>query len=265
MFGSSDSMLARQVINVINATGIKVPAAVTDTWAQVGLLNSTVQKITPGDLAAAVATAILAGRDPASDPDVLRVLAINQLTSNVNLSGAVAALGYDRFRAACLEHADAIVKAWRRPFSDAAATLTAAHQRIGHLQLDDTSTILRAGGDIAAVWASATAAVGVIDTITAGWTALGELTRTAPADRNHAVLRVADVDYQTWTAKQLHGKRMTPWELVLAGLTLSLPTAREYRERVAAITAARQAEAQLGDIDSLRSAIAGREIRTAVE
>lgn len=264
MFGSSDSMLGRQVINAINATGIKVPAAVTDTWAQVDLLNSTVQKITPGDLTAAVAAAILAGHDPASDPAVLRVLATNQLVSNQNLAGAVAALGHDRFRAACLEHADAIVKAWRRPFNDATAALIAAHRRIGDVPLEDTGSIMRRGGDIATVWATTQEATTTIDTITTGWAALGEFTRTAPADRNHAVLRVAVVDYPTWKAKELNGKRLTPWEMLLAGLTPSLPTAREYRERIAVITSAAQAEAQTGEVDSLRSAIAGREIRTAV-
>jgi len=263
MFGSSDSMLARQVINVINATGIKVPAAVTDTWEQVELLSTAGRQLSPGDVSPAVAEAILAGRDPAADPEVQRMVTAQQIAGE-GMMRSLDAIGYERFRGACLEHADTIVTAWRKPFGQAAATLTAAHDRIGDIPLEDTASIMQRGSDIAAVWATAQAAGKVIDIITTGWVALGNFTRTVSDSRNYQVLRLAGCDYAAWQAKELQGKRLTPWELLCAGLSPSLPTALEFRQRVAAITQQAQAEAQTGEVDSLRSAIAGREIRSAV-
>ena len=93
--------------------------------------------------------------------------------------------------------------------------------------------------------------------------ALGEFTHLAANDQRHRLLRIAAVDYPTWQDQHLAGGRkstITPWEAVLAGLTLSLPTFKQYRERVATIIDGAQQEA-VPPIDHARSAIAGREIR----
>jgi len=259
MFGVTDSMHARQILASITSTGIEVPA-VTEAWAEVELLNSQARQIAPGDLPGVVATAILAGHDPASDPDVQHVVTAQAIATEGTVRG-VAALAYGMFRTVCAEHADPLVIAWRGPFDQAAETLTTAHERIGAVQLDDAATILLQGGDIAVVWARARAAVATIESVLTGWAALGEYSRTAPTDRNHRALRLADIAYPLW--ESLDGN-VGPWELVGRGVTLALPTAREYRERVAAIDAQATAAAQTGEVDSLRSSIAGREIRSVI-
>ena len=159
------------------------------------------------------------------------------------------ALAYDRFREVCHAHADRLVKAWRDPFDAGAATLVTAHERIGSVPLEDTATIMRRGDDIAAVWTTALAASATIDDIAAGWMALHHFTRQVANDRRHRVLRTIDVDYQTWTEQSLADRTLSPWDAVLAGLALQLPTVAEYRERVRTIedgarrTAEREAQA----------------------
>jgi hypothetical protein len=165
---------------------------------------------------------------------VQRVLTIRAI-ANEGVWQGVDALVFDAFRATLLEHADDVVHAWRTPFDKAAATLAAAHAKLGSVALEDTAAIVNQGGDSAAVWADAQSASAVITTITGGWVALGQLTDLARVDQRFRVLHLVDVDYQTWQDQQLERRKLTPWQAVLAELTLSLPTMAEYRRRIAAI------------------------------
>ena len=175
------------------------------------------------------------------------------------ITAQVDEIAYGRFREVCAQHADALVLAWRKPFTAAADTLEACFARIGPVALEDTSTIMQAGGDIADVWAQAQAASKVIDTIAAGWMAVGEFTRTVPNNPDYRVLRLSSVDYETWTANNLHRAKLTPWQILSAGLTLALPIASEFRQRVQLITDAMSQPTTV--VDRGRSHVADREIR----
>lgn len=255
----STRALTVQIINSINATGANAPKAVTDTYQRTAQLSAAAHNlhVGPAALGDAVLAALDADRNPAADPEVQRVFIASQI-ANEGIAQHIDNALSQRFREVCQQHADAIVQGWAKPFDQAAATLTTAHQRIGSVPLEDTATIMRKGHDIAAVWAAAQNAAATIDTITGGWSALAEFTRLASVNRNLLVLRFADVDYPTWDRHHLTEKRLTPWEAVILGLQLSLPTLGEYRARAAAIELGESAPEQM--LDTQRSAVAGRDI-----
>lgn len=255
----SDRTTAAAIITAINNTDAKAPKAILDAYADCQRISTEAQHLYPrGDtLAPAVAAALSEGRDPATDPAVQRILIATQIGGE-GIAAQVTDIAYDRFRQVCTQHADDLVLAWRKPFDTAAETLAVAHERIGTLALNDHAAIVALGGDSAGVWATARAAEQTIDTIAAGWMAVGEFTRTVQPSPDFRVLRLAAVDYQTWTAHNLHRAKLTPWEILPLGLELALPTVAEYRQRVQLITDAMAQPATV--IDRQRSLVANREI-----
>jgi hypothetical protein len=237
------SLTARILLNALSSSGAKAPK-IAAAFEHATKIATTVRSLgtPPGAMVVAVAAALEDDRDPADDHEVQRLVTMNGFASP-GIMAEVEAIAFDDFAGVCTRDRDDIVTALRAPFDVAAATLAEAHNRIGDIPLEDTGAIMRRGDDIAAVWAKATAAAKVIDTITAGWAALGELTRTVPADQRYRVLRLAAVDYATWTEREFAGKKLSPWDATRAGLTLSLPTVSEYRQRVAAIEAGHAADA----------------------
>jgi hypothetical protein len=131
------------------------------------------------------------------------------------------------------EHADGIVTAWVKPFDQAAKALAAAQGVLGHVALDDTVSILAKGGNAAEVWAQAQGAAQTIASIEHAWQELARLTRLASIEPRYPVLRIASVDAQTWDAHNLHSRKISAWEALQEGLSLSLPTMGEYRQRIA--------------------------------
>lgn len=246
----------------LTAVGVKAPKPVADAHARTIRLVAATGNLSAGDgaLAVAVTAALDAGRDPAADPDVVRVL-IGHHLANEGVMQAVAGAAYDQLREVCRAHADAIVAAWRKPFDRAAATLVAAHERLAVSNLNDTSAVVALGGDAAAAWTQAQAASEVITTVSTGWQALGLFTRAADTASPHAMLRLTKVDHATYLQHELHGARLSPWDLVVRNVPLRLPTFTEYGADVAGIVRAQEAASALGVVDHARSAVAGREIR----
>lgn len=251
----TDRAMSSQILNGFTDSGAKAPKAFTDAHERATRIATAARNLGAGQgaLAQAVMQALDAGRDPATDPDVQRI-AVAGLIANPGIEQQIDALAFEAFREACATHTDAIVNAWRKPFDAAAATLADAHQRLGNVALEDTTAIIAKGGDAADVWAQAQAATKTIEAVRHGWLGLVGITRAAPEDRNYTTLRIAECDPQTWAAQQLHGRKVGAWDAVLAGLTLSLPTPAEYRQRVSTITKAQEAEArQLADAAHGRS------------
>jgi len=233
----SDRATARTLLSAIESTGASMPK-VAAAYAHATKISDSVNALgIPQDaLALAVSAALEDDRDPGDDPEVRRIVTTNAF-ANPAVAQAVDAQAFEGFRAVCRHNLDAIVVALRTPFDAAAATLAEAHARIGDVPLEDTGAIMRRGEDIAEVWAKATTAVKVIEAADAGWQALGEITRASSSDQRYRVLRIADVPYSEWISSELEGKKLKPWDAMLAGLTLSLPTMSEYRQRVAVIVA----------------------------
>ena len=235
----TDRALITQITATFDATSTKIPAALAAALTRAGRLAEQAQTLMPADgaIGVAITAAYDDGRDPAADPEVQRLVTATQLAGNYGLPDQIVGAATDQARQACAEAADQIVTTWAKAFDQAAATLTTAHQRIGPLQLDDTDPIMRLGGDAAAVWADATTAVRVIDSITGGWQALATFTRLLTPSRRHRTLTIADPTYDQWIEHRLDDAKPEPWTAQLTGLPLSLPTFTEYRGRVQAIDA----------------------------
>jgi len=230
----TDRAATAQIIQATTTTGATPVKAVADAHAHVVKLAAEVRGIgvAQGAIGQAVAEALDRGDDPAADSEVQRLLAATQI-SGEGTAQAVDAIVFEAFREAVHENADALVKSWQQPFDKAAATLATAHQAIGDLALDDHIAIMVKGGDIAKVWGDARNAADTIGRIVMGWSALGEVAHLASRDQRWNALRLAAVDPAAFGA--IDPRKITPWEAVLAGLDLSLPSFEQYHQRVRAI------------------------------
>lgn len=252
----TDRLAATTVQSTFTTLGVKLPKALAVAFDQAETIAAKAPHLggKPGDLERVVREASLAGREPAADPAVQTALAAQTLAGNRMLDDALTGTAHGSIRDACVAHLDAIVGDWRQHFDTAAGALTAAHQRIGDLPLDDTAPILAKGGDVAEVWAQAQTAQRTIDTVLDGWTNLMRLIHVSLSP-DHRALKLAPLTLTQW---QTLPAKLTAWDAVRAGLALSVPTLEEYRARVAAIQQA-QAEPETV-IDSQRSMVAGREV-----
>lgn len=257
----SDRAFATQIFTAINTTGAKAPKAVADAWRDVQRVGEAARQLHPGRdaLGAAVAAALIAGKDPIADSQVQRIV----IGAAIGLEGValqVDGVLYDRLRTVIAEHADQLVAAWRVAFDKAASVLVNAYERIGPVALADADLWLAHGKDAAELWTQARAASEIIEQIRGGWVAFGEFTGLVRIDATYRVCHVAEPTYEQWVSNNLRNAKRTPWELLLAGLpTLSLPTASEYHQRVQVITDGMNAPEIV--VDQQRSSIAGREIR----
>jgi len=231
----SERSTVNSVRNTYLQLGLNPPKELADALARLDKLNERARQLgalpAGDDLGNAVSAALLDDRDPAGDYDVQRILAAQALAAHHGLPDAVTAAAVDGIRNACATHLDDIVNDWRAPFDRAAADLAAAYQRIGNLDLDDTTTILAKGGDIAEVWATARTAAGTIDTVLNGWHALMMLMNVT-LDPRHRALRLAALGLEQY--RSLPAKT-SAWDLLRSGVTLNLPSLDEYRRRIANI------------------------------
>ncbi len=232
----SDRTTSSMVMTAVNGLEAKAPKAIIDGYEEANRVSAAARSLGAGreDLGIAVYDALTAGRDPGLDPEVQRVLVASQI-ANEGVVATVESIAFERFRQVCVEHADATVLAWRKPFDQAATTLTASFAKLGPLDPADSDAVLRRGADAADSWAAAQRASQVIEAIRGGWVALGEFTRTVPINADYRVLQLAAVSFSEWNQHELRRRKLTPWEYILLGIPLTLPNAVEYRSRVQTI------------------------------
>jgi hypothetical protein len=236
MYARTPLSTVKSIIATSDTVGATLPKPVTDAHARAVRITTGAQHLHPGPdaLTAAVVSALDAGRDPAADPEVARLHLSAILGVGAGMTRTVEDVVGTQLLGVVVDHAEAIIRAWAKPFDKAAAALVGAHRVIGDVPLDDTATILRAGGDIAATWAQATAASQTVGLLAAAWVDLATVTRFAPVDPNRAALRFADVAADK--ADSLDLRKLGAWDAVRAGLPLSLADGLTYRRRVAALT-----------------------------
>ena len=225
------------------AVGTKLPAPiVTALKRREDVLNAARGFATGQGVGGAVTAALLAGNDPAADPAVQRAVTARALMAE-NIATQVEEEIEARTVQAYVEHVDAMVAAWSVPFDTATATLTAAHDLLGDVALDDAPAILQMGPAAATAWGEARAADAAIEHILSGWFALVTVTRTASLDRRHIILRKAAVTFEQWRDQELPERNLSAWDATRAGLTLALPTPVEYRARIKALEDGRNQQA----------------------
>jgi hypothetical protein len=262
-FTLTERTTAQPVLDVTIATGASIPKAVHAAYAETARVTAAVAQLgsPPGALGVAVAAAIAEHRDPASDDEVVRIVVTGAIANQATIDN-VTAIAYGRLREVVTQHSDAITDGWRKPFDEAVDALVAAHEALGNVRLEETATIVSRGGDAAARWGSAQQASATIVAIAEAWRSLGMFTHRAGLDNGRRALVLSAVDWDTWTRLGLLDSRLSPWDALRLGLTLSLPTFTEYKQWLAALEAGRQGAAEAArPLDTLRSSVAGRPIR----
>lgn len=231
------------------ALGVTMPEGVTavqDRGRKVAA--AVVPPPTTEEVAAAYAAAVIAGRDPAADPEIQRLLAAAALGAR-DLSRQIAAVTAASVQAALVDSCDALLGSWVKAAAVPIKALTRAHQVLGGLPLTETQTILARGGRAAEAWGSAQAADQALDAALGGWSMLSRVTRFASPARGRDVLRIAAP-----SLAQLRdlGDKPRPWDLLSAGLDLSLADRETFAARNRAVDAEVDAERGAAEQRTLR-------------
>lgn len=249
MFAITPSTATSMIDKANTALGVVMPKSVTvalDRGRQVAA--AVVRPPTQEQIIAAFSEAILAGRDPAADPEVQRLLAAAALGAR-DLSRQIAAATDASVQAAIIESCDEILAGWVKASAGPIKVLTEAHRDLDGIALTETATILTRGGRAAETWAEAQAADRTLDAVLGGWTALAGVTRFASPARGRTVLRIAEADLAQ--LRDLDDKAR-PWDLLSAGVELGLADRSTFAARNRALDAEVQAERAADEQQNLR-------------
>lgn len=211
---------------------IALPKAVTDAIELAAKANAAadgIQKPPSGLLGAAIAAALIAGRDPGSDKEVMRLCTLEAILATAGPS--VRAWGLDRITAALTEHADAMLESWRAESVTAGENLTAAFDLVGDIEFSESEAFLRVGPEGAQAWANARTAADTLKNLAQAWAALAELTHFGSVG-GYPVLRLAELDADTLDKV---GRTADAWTLVRSGARIELADRTTMPERLAHI------------------------------
>ena len=232
MIGTRTSSQTRQILSCYQTLGITAPKAVSDASRRMETITAGVRQLgSSKGLADAVAHALATGQEPSTDPEVQRILTASAIG---RVADEVDRVAQDELAHTLNAQADRIVSDWRKPFDQAAATLTEAHAILGPVPLEETGVIVRRGGDAAEAWGRAQRASTTIDTVMTGWVGLATIGHI-DISRHYLILRIADVPADTWIEAGLTEQKLSPWGVVCAGYPLSLTTPTGYLQRIRTI------------------------------
>lgn len=219
------------VRGALAAIGKTFPKPVLDALEEHDRIKAAAREFTPAtedQIADAVATALLADRDPATDENVRRLLTASTLGGNLaagyGLNLEAPAMG--RVVAALTATADTIIDALIGPADEAGRDLTQASDLLG--DQDDPAAIIRAGVAAVEAWTRAQKARKIIATIDAGWYALASLSGF-DTSQNTPVLRITPASLDLI---EKVGRRADAWAVVRAGGVISLADRETLRERI---------------------------------
>jgi hypothetical protein len=229
--------------------GVDLPAEVT------AVLDRPASLLDPPDrqaLAAAVTTAAAAGRDPADDPEVRRLLVLVQL-DGLGVGRDVHAAAEQTKADAIIDHGTAIISALAAVVDQAGEVLEDARRRLPRsIDLADRAagTVLRAA-DAMQAWGAAREQLDRLTGVVGVWQQLATATAglAVPSSHPSAALVLARL-----TADQLDALPRGHLAGVLAGHRASLATVEDFRERVAAIDTERRRRQLTADAEGRRRA-----------
>ncbi|WP_193607143.1 hypothetical protein [Nocardioides lijunqiniae] len=247
-------IVLQQVRNCFRDLGLTVPkpvaAAFTDTDNFI-LKFDHAERGAAGVLKAALA-AQADGRDPATDEAVRTALTRMLL---VHHSGAITAAQESEQenarKAALVKHAPALIETMRAVVEAADRDIANAREVLGtdKLRLDDQKMIGALDSTRLAPWAVAREALLRVERVEEIWVFLASATRLAAVSDNTKALIVTDADDLTPISQRNRGFDVvhnvtSARSVVEAGLPLSLATFEQYRDRVAAVRAREQSDAE---------------------
>jgi len=233
--------MIRQAMTAAGGTFPKAVAQALDDREKLTEGAAAMTSPSPDAIAAAVADALAAGRDPLDDEAVRRLATASVLcgTSGNALTGGVARATEARVVQALTDDVDAILDTYGTAVYEAGQVLTAAWRILGDLDLSDSAAVLKMGPDASRAWTDAREAQARIRTIERGWYALAEVTRFASSTPVAQTLRLANLSLEQ--VEHVVGRKAEPWAIVRAGVTIELADRESIRARVERLETERNA------------------------
>lgn len=208
-----------------NLDDLGAPRGLDDLRAKYQRLREVGQVTPPRELALA---AMEAGRDPWTDPEVVRAVVAVMARPNLDdLEQAEHAATMELYRS----EAPAILAGWTKRFDEAARLVSEAVER--NVDLDgDAREILNRGGDTAAVFVAARQAQDEMLRIMRGFRSLSTIVGVDPTDLADAYI-LADLPPEQWferhRAQRSGREAASPTELAREGHRLRLPTFEDVK------------------------------------
>lgn len=223
------------VLRTLAGVGATIPkpvqTAVEERDRILAAARGVLEPVSPADLAAAAAAAIVAGRDPAEDEAVQALQRRGLLASEIGTLG-LAGPAHSRVQAALTAQADRILALLAEPAARYGEQVHSALDFAGE-DPDDLAGIVHRGGVAVDAWNAGRAAANQLDAISNAWAALAALSGFASATSKPA-LRLAALTPEQLTEA---GERGTAWDIARAGATIELADRESFPQRVAALQA----------------------------
>lgn len=223
------------VVATCKRLGVEPPKVLTDALATTAKLRTERRTLDDiPDVTAAVAAAILSGKDPLTSKEVQRAALAKQLVE-LNIGHRLAGYADQHATAALVTHADAVIDAWRPVVEKADKALRRFRELVPGV--DPLDPDLPAGLPTAALtpWGEAREAAAQLEQLGKGWQAIAGA-GAAYIPPNGRPLIVADL-----TLDQLEQLGSNPKCDAVARLDVPLDLAdtKTYAERVARLAKAR--------------------------
>jgi hypothetical protein len=188
---------------------------------------------------AAAVTAIRQGKDPGTDPNVIRLATLVTLGNN-GIRHFAADFANDTISVAIVEHADAITASWAAAVDADLTVLAAAAEELDVPVLDGADPLLLRRAGLLNTWAGASGAAERASVAMAGMRGL--LSAIAVNyDKSDMVLILApDADLDAYqTANSLAGpNQINPWIIARTGAPMRLATVSEFMASIGRVNAA---------------------------
>jgi hypothetical protein len=208
--------------------GAEIPAALAEKLADVDRLRTERRSLRDvPDVAAAVADAILAGRDPLASKDVQRA-ALATTLNGLNISSRLDEHAHNMAAAALLEHADEVIDTWRPTVERADKALKRFREFVpaGDPRADGLPTGLPAKA--LTPWGEAREAADLLEKIGQGWIALASVGAARIGTAGGRPIIVADL-----SAEQVRQLGTSPKciDVTRLDVALDLASTATYAER----------------------------------
>lgn len=220
-------------------------AEIDRVFADRDVLNSSRRALTE-----AVAAAMAAGKDPATDKAVIAHMAREQMRL-MNLDNDLSALAEDRRADALRSHADAIIELLAGVIDRADVTLAEARERIPGLDLNDDDRVRTMAPEQMAWWGRAREALAHVERVAQIWAMLVSACELGTLPPHRRPLLIAELSLSELNAL---GHQPAAVAAVHAGHRLSLATPDAFAERLARVEDDRDYDAKRNDRDFAEAA-----------
>lgn len=209
---------------------------------------------TDTELIGAIINAQTNGKDPLTDPDVIRNVIAVSITSR-NLTGPIKDWAETQTRELLNEHKNALFETVAKASRELGETLTEANKHMGGINIEEANTAVIKGEPYVTAWRTANDALAKWGYLEKTWMQLAIATQTRKPQGRGSLLRSP-----AYNVKNRHKipENGTVWELVHEyQLPVALPNLTEWSQRQKELTTAIAAKIVADEAQAVKSFFAG--------